>query len=194
MLWLYLAAAVFGGAFVIPMLLGALDLEGDIDFELDADADLDMDLDASGGLGELGDFLGSLLSFRSIVFGSLGFGAGGLALTLFDTNAVGTLIGAVILGLFALVSNTVGMRWLLRTESSSHLTVRDMQGSIAQVVLPLAPGRRGRIRAEIGGATEYFTALPLRDDSDEFEIGEQVVVVEIENGTAKVARLKELDS
>ena len=47
MIWVYIASAVFGGAFVIPMMLGGLDLDAEVgDVYMDVgDIDMDMDLD-----------------------------------------------------------------------------------------------------------------------------------------------------
>lgn len=193
MVWVYIAAAIFGGAFVLPMVIGGLDLDTDIDLGGDADFDVDVDVDL-GDTGGVGDFLASLVSFRSLVFGSAFFGIGGLALTLFDSSTAAALIGAIVLGVFAALTDTTAMRWLKRSGSTSHLTMADMQGSIAEVVVPFGPNTRGRVRAQIGAQTEYFTAMAFRDDLGEFDIGDQVVVVELDNGAAKVSRLTELDT
>ena len=61
----------------------------------------------------------------------------------------------------------------------------------AEVILPIAEDRRGQVRAQIAGQTEYFTALPFKPDYS-FEPGEIVVVIEIDEGLAKVASLREL--
>ena len=37
MFWIYLASAIFGGAFLIPMILGGLDTDSDIEFDTDTD-------------------------------------------------------------------------------------------------------------------------------------------------------------
>jgi hypothetical protein len=56
-------------------------------------------------------------------------------------------------------------------------------------------GQRGRIRVDLSGQPQYLVARPLDDGSDEhFDVGASVVVVKIENGTALVSSLAELES
>jgi len=52
MIWIYIAAAIFGGGFVLPALIGSLDFDtdADFDFDTDLDVDVDMDLDADSDL------------------------------------------------------------------------------------------------------------------------------------------------
>ncbi len=196
MIWVYIAAAIFGGAFAIPMILGGLDFDGDVDIDVDGDLELDSPDGGSDALGDAGgaaDFLGSLLSFRSIVLALAFFGLSGIVLSVFDTAAAVTLIAAIGLGVFAAATNAAAMRYVLGNEASSHLTNADIRGTRGTVVLPLGPDRRGRIRTEIAGQTEYFTALPLRSGTAAFDVGDEVVIVEIDKGTAKVAPLSSDD-
>ena len=206
MIWLYIASAVFGGAFVIPMLLGGLDFEADVgeldmdvgDLDVDVyvgDVDMDvgeLDMGADSGLvGAVGDFVSSLLNFRSIVMASCFFGLSGIAFTVLDTSAALTLIVAIVLGFVAAAVNSGVTNFVLKSQQSSHVTLRDMRGMSAEVLLPIADGRKGRVRAQVAGQTEYFTALPHKAGY-EFEVGETVVVIEIDKGMAKVASLREL--
>lgn len=202
MIWVYIASAVFGCAFVVPMLLGALDLEAEVDADFDADLDPGMDLDvetdaggiADGLLGSVGDFVGSLLSFRSLVMAATFFGLAGIVFSLISSSLV-AFVTAVGLGLVAAVVNGQLVQFINRNEASSHLTDRDVQGSSATVVLPLGPDRKGRIRAEVAGQTEYFVALPFKEaDAPSFEVGDAVVIVDVQGGTARVAPLPALDA
>jgi len=210
MIWLYIATAIFGGIFVVPMVLGGLDLDvgvdadmdGGGDFDLDSGADFDVDVDAGfdvadGGFVEtIGDFVGSLLTFRSIVMATMFFGVAGLVFSLFGTNSTVTLIAAIISAIFAAVLNGSIMQFVSGNEASSHLTTSDMQGVQAEVIMPVSPGRKGRIRAQIAGQTEYFVALPWkgRDGAASFDAGDAAVVVEIDNGTAMISPLRSLES
>ncbi|MEL6983700.1 MAG: hypothetical protein AAFO29_14850, partial [Actinomycetota bacterium] len=94
MIWIYLASAIFGGVFLIPMLLSGLDIGGGADLdggEIGADLDVDIEIDGievdgpdggdgaliggDGGGGAIADIDGgplgavfaSLLSFRTLV-------------------------------------------------------------------------------------------------------------------------------
>jgi len=43
--WIYLASAIFGGSFLIPMVLGGLSSDVDVDFDTDVEMDVDLDMD-----------------------------------------------------------------------------------------------------------------------------------------------------
>ena len=203
MIWLYIASTVFGGTFVVPMVLGGLDFDadvgdldmdvgdvGDLDMDVGDVGDLDMDVD-TGLTGAVGDFVMSLLSFRSIVMACTFFGLSGIVFTVLDTNVLLTLLTSIVLGFVAASVNSGVTKFVLNRQQSSHVTLREMQGVSAEVMLPIADDRRGRVRAQIAGQTEYFTALPFKPGVT-FEQGETVVVVEIQEGMALVVSLGEL--
>jgi membrane protein implicated in regulation of membrane protease activity len=199
MIWLYIASAVFGGTFVVPMALGGLDFEADVG-ELDMDVgdvgDLgdagELDMDVGTGLtGAVGDFVASLLSFRSIVMACTFFGLSGIVFTVLDTNVVLALLTSIVLGFVAASANAGLTKFVLNRQQSSHVTLREMHGVSAEVMLPIADDRRGQVRAQIAGQTEYFTALPFKPGVT-FEPGDTVVVVEIQDGMARVVSLGEL--
>lgn len=206
MIWMYIASAVFGGAFVIPMLLGGIDFDTDVgeldmgdigdldagDVDLGDVGDLDVEFDADAGLsGAIGDFVGSLLSFRSIVMALCFFGLTGIVFSVLDTGAALTLVTALVLGFVAASVNSGLTNFVMNRQQSSHVTLAEMRGLSAEVMLPIADGRKGRVRAQIAGQTEYFTALPYKAGYS-FEPGETVVVIEVDRGMAKVASLGEL--
>ena len=176
MIWLYIASLVFGAVFVVPMVLGGFNFDADIG-DIGADSggvgDLDMDVDATGIAGAVGDFVGSLLNFRSMVLGSTFFGLSGMIFTVLDTPVVATLITALGLGFVAAAANSGITTFVLGRQQSSHVTLSEVQGMSAEVILPIAEDRRGQVRAQIAGQTEYFTALPFKPDYS-FEPGEIV--------------------
>lgn len=199
--WFYGASAIFGGVFVLLMILGGLDFEGDVELDFDSDVDfdvdvdgLDMDVDTDGLFGGVGDFFASLLSFRSIVFFAAFFGLIGLTLSLFNYSAASTLISALVGGGVAAVLNAQLFRYLKGSEATSALTNKQMEGRAAQVVVPLGPARKGRIKADVDGQPHFLVALPFKDrDEKQFGVGDSVVVVEIQDGTALVAELPGLE-
>jgi membrane protein implicated in regulation of membrane protease activity len=246
MIWIYVAAAIFGGAFLIPMVLGGLtsDLDGglggggvDGDFDLDADLDLDVEVDTDlgadgpiggaggaadmpsdlptaagasmggaaaaasegGGLfGELlGDVVSSLISFRTMVFFSGFFGAAGLVFGALGYRPSVTFGTAVLIGTIAAVANSLLFGVLKSSQPNSQISDRTLEGRPATVVLPMQGTRRGRIRVELSGQPQYLVARPMDAAPDtpeqRFDVGASVVVVKIENGTAHVAALPELD-
>ncbi len=205
MTWIYISALVFGGAFLIPMLLGAVDFDSDFEFDVDGDFDADFDTgfdtdfdgsvsaDADGIGNALGDVVGSLVSFRNLVFFASFFGLSGL---LFDNllgHAVAALPLALVLGFIAALANTTLMRMLTKSEANSQVSNRDLEGKAAVVVLPMGEDRKGRIRTLVAGQTTFLVALPYAGSTGHLDVGDPVVVVEIENGTALVAPLPGLE-
>lgn len=177
-----------------------LDFDTDADFDLDLDADIDADVDADfdasgfSAFGEgIADFVGSLLSFRSAVFGAAFFGTTGFLLGLVDTNALVTLIAAIALGAAAWIGNSMLWRWLKKNMVGSTLTNRQIQGSTGKVVLPIDQAAKGRVALDIGGQPIYYVAKPFhKDHGDQFAVGDEIVVIEVQEGTALVARLDSL--
>ncbi|MDH5522230.1 MAG: DUF1449 family protein [Acidimicrobiia bacterium] len=209
MFWIYLASAIFGGSFLIPMILGGLgsDMDVDTDFELDTDVDFDADFDAdlevdsdlgsdsdspvSAGLDAGQAIVGSLLSFRSIVFFAAFFGAAGLVFTGLGYNVVVTLVTALVLGAAAAVANSVLFGLLRTSESTSQVGERTFEGRPASVTVPIDGGRRGRIRLDLAGQPHYLIAESF--DGESFGPGHEVVVVELRDGIARVASLIDLE-
>jgi len=166
-----------------------MDLDMDLDVDLDVDVDAGGDIDVATGAGPLAAVM-SFLSFRSLVFFAAFFGLTGLVLTWMGTNAAGTVVAAFGLGFFAMWVNRALMQYLKRTNSDSMIRDRKVAGSPATVILPISPGQRGRVAVEVQGQRIQLTAgLFSSSDQHEFQVGDTVVIIEIENGAAKVAAL-----
>lgn len=197
MIWLYIAAAIFGGTFVLASMAGGLELDADLDLDFDTDFDADLggsldttvDADVTGAASAAGDFFGSLLSFRSLTFFSAFFGFAGAVFSLFNYTEPIPLITAAGLGLVAAALSARLFEWLKRNQASSQISNRDLHGARASVTVPLGTDRKGRIKVELEGETTFMVALPHSDKQERFDVGEPVVVVQIENGTALVAPL-----
>jgi len=203
MIWVYIAAAIFGGGFVLPALIGSLDFDTDADFDFDADADFDLDVDADVDFDAdtdsqgaalqaatgVSEWVSSLLTFRTVIFFAAFFGAVGIVLTLLNYSEPLPFIAALGLGATAGVVNARLMSFLKRSEVSSHLTQREISGSTARVVLPVGQERRGRVEVDLGGQPTFMVALPYRPNVPEMAPGAQVVVIEVREGTAYVAPL-----
>lgn len=202
MFWIYLASAIFGGAFLIPMILGGLDADSDVDFDTDADldadfdADVDSDLDSdhgvSGGLDAADAIVGSLLSFRSMVFFASFFGAAGLLFGALGYSLLPTFLTALLLGAIAAGANSVIFGLLKSSEITSQLPAGGFEGRRGSVTVPIEAGRRGRVRVEIGDQPQYLVAESY-DGHHSYEAGHPVVVVEVDQGIARVASLIELE-
>lgn len=220
MLWIYIAATIFGGSFLIPMLLGGLssdvaeglggdadlDVGADVEMEVDVDMDMDMDADADPGpsadIGAdidagspLGAIFSSLLSFRTVVFFSAFFGVAGLVFGSLGYSGPETLGTAVLIGFIAAAINSTLFGLIKNSQPNSQISDRTLEGRRARVVLPMEKAQRGRIRIDLNGQPQYLVALPLDDGSNQqFDVGASVVVVKIEDGTALVSSLAELES
>ncbi|MEM7093205.1 MAG: NfeD family protein [Actinomycetota bacterium] len=203
MIWIYIAAAIFGGGFVLPTLFGGVDADvdfgtgGDIgDLDLgdvadvgDVDVDTDFDTDAETQAVEpsiVGDWVASLLTFRSIVMVSAFFGLVGIVLTALDYSTIVTLVFAVALGLFAGLLNARLMAFLQRTDHSGNGGERHLNGSLGRVVLPIGDHARGRVEVDIAGQPIFLNAEPFRSGAEDLAPGDPVIVVEVKDGTAFV--------
>ena len=193
----YLASAIIGWAFVGLFLFGGIDSGLDADFEADLDADLDGDIGAAGSgfASSIASAGLSLLSFRSVVFFLAFFGLTGIILNVIDASAVATLIAAIGVGVFAWVFNSFVFRALKVADVSSSLKRSDLQGAMGEVVLPISPGHRGRISIEVAGQRRYLTAAP-HDAAKQgaFAVGDPIIVVGLDKGTALVTAIEGLES
>lgn len=174
MTWLYLFMLAAGA----PLLLWFVFSGGDADMEAGAEA---------GGLSEVF----TVIPLSSLAFVATFFGATGLASEWLGTNAVFALFMAIVVGVLAGVLNSAAFAYLRRTEASSEVTDREVEGSIARVSLPMSNEQRGRIVLSVAGARTQMTASPIDvlADGAAIEPGARVIVVRIEGGVALVTRL-----
>ncbi|MGI9607902.1 MAG: hypothetical protein ACR2P0_17370 [Acidimicrobiales bacterium] len=198
MMALYLFCAALG----IPLIAlfafssGDGDAElGDGGFDMDADGG-DFDLDVSGADGGVGDLTAL---FRRIPISSYAsflafFGGVGVVSTWVGVGVIATFILALVLGLASASINTAAFAFLRSTDASSHFTDRQLEGRLATVSVPIEEGRRGRVWLDTGDERVQLTAGAIDRELDvNFERGEEVVIVEVENGIAKVMRAPDLD-
>jgi membrane protein implicated in regulation of membrane protease activity len=157
------------------------------------------DVDAHGGdAGEHGehDHAGVLepsivalfLSTRFWVFTSLGFGLSGVlmhVLELAGPLAVACLAAVAGLGsgIFAVVVFRTVMQKATTTTTTTHAT--DAVGKVGRVLVACQKGEIGQVRVELKGHSVDFLATT---DEDEIPRGEHVLVVEMRESTAHVAR------
>ncbi len=175
-------AAIFGGLLVLVFLFG-----GDFDADADVDFDLDGDIDVDAPAGTAFSVLAGIFSVRNLVFFAAFFGVGGLLFEWFGAGGAVAFVLAVGIGLAAAFMNHRLVRYIRRTDTDSTVTDDRITGSVAQVVLPIGAERKGRVTADIDGHRINLVALPYRaDDDSRFEVGEQVVIVAVKNGSAYV--------
>ena len=174
MTWLY-AFMLAAGA---PVLLWFVFTGGDS--EMDAGAEMD-------GLSEVF----AVIPLSSLAFVATFFGATGLVSEWLGTGGVFTLLLAVVVGVLAGGLNSAAFAYLRRSEASSEVSDREIEGSIARVSLPISNERRGRIVLPVAGARTQMTAalIDAADGDQTIEAGARVIVVRIEGGVALVTRL-----
>lgn len=183
---LYLAALILGlGTVMVQLLMGG---EGDGDAG-DASADVEHDLDADQGDAHAeadSGFLPIFLSLRFWIFGSLAFGmVGSLLHFLGLASAVVTLVVSIVMGIGSGMLASWTFRVLNRQHVSSGAGENDAVGHVGKVLLRVPAQGHGKIRIQLKGQT-----LDLLATSDEGELleGEQVLVEEMRDGRARVAK------
>ncbi|MGH9889151.1 MAG: hypothetical protein ACREBE_26695 [bacterium] len=138
--------------------------------------------------GDAGLGWAPVTSLRFWVF-LFAFGGGaGLALERLGSSELVAAIGALAVGWAAGAIAVTVVRHLTRHSVSSELAAADLIGATGKLVLPVGPGRPGKVRVDIKGRTEDFVAQ-LVEDGGELPTGSAVLIVaEGEGGSYLVAR------
>ena len=104
------------------------------------------------------------------------------------------VILAVAIGLFTAYINTKLLRYLKRTSVSRRLPDSRIAGNAATVVVPISDDSRGKISVDINGQRLYLIATPFTSGrGDTYAIGDTVVIVEVDRGSALVTAMDDLD-
>lgn len=202
MLGLYIIATILGGGLLIISVLSGLDHDvgdvevsgldmdvagADVDLSVDADApSLHMDHDAADHLGS-GNLLLGMLRPRNMIFFLTAFGLTGMLLT-WSGTAEGTTLGLALgMGGGAWALTWGVFSWLRRSESGTDaLGASELEGRAGRVVLPLAPGERGRVVCVVADREIYLTARLSPDVNRALAPGLEVVILTVEGGEAEV--------
>lgn len=190
MLAFYWFALIVGGGLLAVSILGDFldadlgDADADLDLDVDVDADVDGDADADGA---------RLFSIRNLTYFLFGFGATGLALEWLWPAGAGIATAAVALavGLGTGALSALVFGWMRRTESGERDGEDSFVGSLGRVTLAIGRERTGRVNVRRGEREYELRARPHGDAGAALERGEEVVVIEMQDGTALVARLDE---
>lgn len=210
MLGIYVLAAMIGGGLLLFSLLSGAhhDAGGDlahghVDVSgLDTDVsgvDMDVagaDVDAHIGAGDHdfhtghdlgGELVLGLFKPRNVIFFLTAFGLTGTLLTLTNNAPQPTLFLSLGMGGGAMLATHAVFTWLRRSESAVEaLGERELEGRAARAVLPLAPGRPGRVVCVIADREHYLTARLAPDVSREIAANGEVVILRITDGVAEV--------
>jgi len=194
MLGIYLFAAILGGGLLVFSLMGGdhgaddasgMDAGHDFDHDVGHDAGHDVGHDAELGAGEL---LLGLFRPRNLIFFLAAFGVTGTLLSLLTSvSSAGGVIPAVGMGLGAMVLSHGLFTWLKRSGTVAEaVSESELEGSLARVTLPVAPGERGRIACTVGDREVYIVARLAAGYDQTMAQGREVVVLSVADGVAEV--------
>lgn len=171
MMSLYLFALLIGAGLLAFSMFGG---------DADADASDLADIDAL-----------KWLSLRSLSYFAFVFGGVGAVLSRFWPGAtapiVAVLATASALGVSAIVSAT--FRYLKRTESGDRGSDDSFIGLSGRVTLPFGASGAGKVLLTRADRTFELTARPFDDAHGDPSTWNQVIVVEMQRGTALVTPL-----
>ncbi len=183
------------------------DADADMDFDADADADVDFDADVDADAGfeanadaSAGDLIHvddatqqktkrwiPFFSLRFWTFGLGSFGLVGSLLTAFGVAAALTAGAATTFGLAIGISTAWVFRTLSRQQVTGKVGLQHLAGTHATVLLPLRPGKTGKIRLLVDG--QHVDLMATSQCVEPLDRQDNVLVVNIRDGIASVTSL-----
>jgi membrane protein implicated in regulation of membrane protease activity len=178
----YVAAAIVGLGMIVIAVIGGHD--GGIDHAGDAHFG---DAHADAGHFHAADWL-PFLSTRFWIFFLAGFGMAGSLLTLLHaSHEPFTAMWSALTGLLAGIPAAVLMRRL--SKLSAKAQAPRIVGAEAEVLVPIREGQIGKIRIRLEDSEMETPALA--EGGGSYAKGEEVIVVGIEGGSARIVRREE---
>lgn len=133
--------------------------------------------------------LAMLISLRFWTFFLAFFGLTGMVFTLFDLAPwLITAVAAAVMGAAAGVGASLIVKQLSGRESNSASSSADYVGKTALVLVPIAKGQLGKVRLTLKGST--VDVLAASDEEPGFATKDEVLIVEMDGTTARIARLE----
>jgi hypothetical protein len=207
-LGIYLLCLLLGGILIVSsILLGGHDQDADTHGEIgdaeahaelgDAGADADAeahvdaeahDVGASGAAGgSWADGVLLLLSFRFWTFTLAAFGLCGLLLHVLGVSPILGIPVSTAVGLACGYGVAAMFRYLKRTTTGTALSARSLAGASGSVLLPVGPGKIGKVRLLTGGQDLDLPATTL--DPELLAIRSEVLVLAVHDGVAEVTAM-----
>ena len=206
MLPIYLGSLALGGILIGASLImggGDGDMDGDVDadadFDVDADADFDGDLAATADV-TAGDLIHvddathqkvkrwiPFFSLRFWTFGLGSFGLVGSLLTALGVAAALTAGAATVFGLGIGICTAWIFHTLSRQQVTGKVDLKHLAGTHATVLLPLRPGKTGKIRLLVDG--QHVDLMATSQCAEPLDRQDDVLVVNIRDGIATVTSL-----
>lgn len=177
MLMAYLITLIVGGVLVGASILSGADHHGGHGGDTDGHGGGHEHADAAHG-----GFMDALMSWLPVAslrfwtFFAAFFGLTGTAMTVLGAaGPIRIAIAAVGVGYASGLLLTRVIRRLHRDSSDSSLGEADLVGATAQVLLPLSPGRSGKVRLHVKDRS--VDLLAETQDAEEVRAGESVLVI-----------------
>lgn len=200
---IFLFCLILGGGLLGLSLLGDLFGGGDMDLESDVDTHLEGDIGGSevgpgdAATGEAAtDVAGAIRIFtiRNLTYFLFGFGGIGWLLMAFGPELPIWAITAtaVLGGTGAAGAAAVLFGWLKATDSGGQAEEASFVGCEARVLLPVGHGKVGQIMVRRGEREHELRALPFDERASDPERWRNVVVIEMDGGTARVSPVEAL--
>ncbi len=193
----YLISLIVGGFFVLLSIFGGseTDAEADVDADVDADTDIhveyDTETDVGGGHAGIGTGPGlvDLFSIRALFLFAAFFGLTGSVLTWLGSAEPLVAVLSVLTGLLIGLGGNYVIKRFAYEQVSSDVSIDDLRGKTAQVMIPFEGDEKGKITLVARGNRLQLVARALDDESHEaFRRGEEVVVVRMNGRVAEVVK------
>jgi membrane protein implicated in regulation of membrane protease activity len=180
-MWLlYALALILGGGLLLVQLLGGGHHDGADHFGA-GDSLGGPDPHALQGPG--------LLSTRSVTYGLFAFGfVGAILYSLSLVAPWAALTIAAAAGAAVTVAVGTTLRAVADPAASGEAALDEARGHSGRVLVPLSPGRPGKVRVQIKGQTVDLLATTM---GAELPAGAEVVVVSVQGDVAEVAAARE---
>ncbi|MES2766829.1 MAG: hypothetical protein V4642_13225 [Bacteroidota bacterium] len=185
MLEIYLMCLLAGSILIGFTLFGGHhDIGHDTDIHIPHD---DIDLPAHAHTGSGFSEVAQWFSLRNLIFFAAFFGLTGATLTWLGFSTSLTLTMAVVLGFFSAGLMYNSMKYLTKSQSGAELHTQSLKGFTARVLVDISRGQKGKISVDVNGRVLQIPAkvseVAVRND---FHYGENVLIVEMEDGMALV--------
>jgi membrane protein implicated in regulation of membrane protease activity len=176
MLVIYLITVIVGGVLVAVSIAAGADSHS-----------TDHGGDAGHGNGDHAGTADAILSWLPVaslrfwIFFAAFFGLTGSALTMLGApGPIPTAIAAALVGYASGLLISRSIRALQRSSSDSSVGEADLIGATAQVLVPMAAGRTGKVRLEL--KARAVDLLAETDEPGEIAAGERVLVIAAPHG------------
>ncbi len=179
----YWISLIVGGVVVALSMLGG----GDADMDADVDADFDADMDADSAIGA-GAGLVDLLSLRTVFLFAAFFGLTGVLLPLTGVEEVTRLFTSIVLGGAIGIGGNFLIKRVGYDHVSSAVTSADLKGRSGNVLVPFESTDAGKIVVYSNGRRLQLMARAFEGVGEEFDEGDEVVVVRLNGAVAEVVK------